>query len=358
MEDYLMNAKLLRSAEKDAMVPKRKPVGCGEGLQYLHIILCVSMIVVFLTGGMISQLYAQSYPDKPIRFIMPMAPGGVTDIVGRIVSQKITEQLGKPLVLEHRSGAGGNVGLEHTAHSRPDGYTIVLGSGSLSISPAIYKKLKYDPINDLSPVSMTANVPAVVVIHPSQPFRTLKELVEYAKANPGKLHFGSSGVGTANHLTGELLANIAKIDLKHVPYKGAGPALTALMSGEIQIMMTAFSSALQHINSGRFRALAMCSRERSPSLPDVPTAKEAGIDGYEVSNWYGILAPGGTPRDIINRLNGAWVKSMAMSDTKQLMRNAGVEPLLSTPEEMGEFIRSEISRWSKVVEDAKIAKID
>ena len=246
--------------------------------------------------------------------------------------------------------------MEHTALSRPDGYTIVLGSGSLSISPAIYKKLNYDPINDLAPVSLTANVPAVVVVHPGQPFKTLKELVAYAKANPGKLRFGSSGVGTANHLAGELLANLGHIDLKHVPYKGAGPALTALMGGEIQIMMTAFSSALPHINSGRFRALAMCSRERSPSLPDVPTAKEAGIDGYEVSNWYGILAPGGTPHDVINRLNGAWVKSVAMSDTKELMQKAGVEPLSSTPEEMGEFIKSEISRWSKVVKDANIAK--
>ena len=353
-----MDAKYLRIAKNDALVPKRKPTGRDEGLQYLQMIPCVIMITVFLIGGMISQLSAQSYPNKPIRFIMPMAPGGVTDIVGRIVSQKITEQLGKPLVMEHRSGAGGNVGLEHTALSRPDGYTIVLGSGSLSISPAIYKKLNYDPINDLAPVSLTANVPAVVVVHPAQPFKTLKELVAYAKANPGKLRFGSSGVGTANHLAGELLANLAQIDLKHVPYKGAGPALTALMSGEIQIMITAFSSALQHINSGRFRALAMCSRERSPSLPDVPTAKEAGIDGYEVSNWYGILAPGGTPHDIISRLNGAWVKSVAMSDTKELMQKAGVEPLSSTPEEMGEFIKSEISRWSKVVKDANIAKID
>jgi tripartite-type tricarboxylate transporter receptor subunit TctC len=339
-------------------IQERKTAGCRQTVPLAIMISGAILGVILLIGIMASPLCAQTYPTKPVRFIMPMAPGGVTGIVGRIVSQKLTEQLGQPVVTEYRSGAGGNVGYEFVALARPDGYTIVLGSGGLVTSPSIYKKLNYDPIKDLAPVSLTANVPAIVLVHPSRPFKNLKELVEYAKANPGKLHFGSSGIGSANHLTGELLRSLAKIDIVHVPYKGAGPALIGLMGGEIDIMMTAFSSALPQIKTGKFRALAMLSHARLPELPDVPTAKEAGIDHYEVSNWYGIIATAGTPRDIVNRLNAAWIRSAAMPDTQEMMQKAGVEPASSTPEQFAEFLKTEIVRWGKVIKDANISKID
>jgi tripartite-type tricarboxylate transporter receptor subunit TctC len=305
--------------------------------------------------GMISQLYAQSYPDKPIRFILPQAPGGVHDLLGRIIAQKLSEELGQAVICENRAGSGGNVGTTVAANARPDGYTIVLVSAALSYSPSLYKKLNYDPIRDFAPISLVADVPVALLIQPSRPFKTLKELVEYAKANPGKLNFGSGGIGSANHLHVELFKNLTKINIVNVAYKGAGPALTGLMGGEIDLMMTAFPSALPHIQTGKLKALAVMSPERLQSLPDVPTAREAGIDNFNVSTWYGILAPAGTPNGIINRLSAAWSKVVKMPDTIAMLQKAGLEPLSGTPDQFSEYLKAEVARWSKIIKDVNIS---
>ena len=340
------------------MVQERKPAGRGQAAQRALMTTGAIVGALLLVGAMASPLCAQSYPNKPIRFIVPMAPGGLHDILGRIIGPKFAERLGRPVVIDNRPGAGGNVGAELAAKARPDGYTIVLVSQGLSTSPGIYKKLNYDPIKDLAPISLAAQTPMVAFVRSSLPFKNLKDLVEYAKANPGKLRFGSSGTGGVNHLTGELFKSLAKIDIVHVPYKGAGPALIGMMGGEIDIMTSALSSALPHIQAGRLRALAVLSHERVPSLPTVPTAREAGMDNFEVSNWYGIHAPGGTPRDIVNRLNAEWIKIVAMPDTLETMQKAGLEPLSSTPEQFAEFLKAEIVRWARIIKEANIVSID
>jgi tripartite-type tricarboxylate transporter receptor subunit TctC len=314
---------------------------------------------VFLMMAMASPLGAQSYPNKPIRFILPQAPGGVHDILGRLIGQKLAARLGQPVVPENRGGSGGNVGTEVVAKARPDGYTIVLVSSALAISPSLYKKLTYDPIKDLTPISLVSEVPVAVLVHPSSPFRSLGELVEYAKTNPGKLNFGSGGIGSANHLSVQLFKSLAKINIVHVPYKGTAPAMIGLMGGEIQMAVSGIAGMIPQIQTGKLRPLAVLSNERLPSLPNVPTAKEAGIDNYVATTWYGILGPAGISGDIVSRLNAEWVKTAAMPDTKEKMQMAlEAEPLSSTPEQFGEFIKSETVRWAKVIKDAHIPTFD
>jgi tripartite-type tricarboxylate transporter receptor subunit TctC len=261
-------------------------------------------------------------------------------------------------VPENRAGAGGNVGTEFTAKARPDGYTIVLASSGHSISPSLYKKLNYDPIKDFVPVSLVAQVHQVLLVNPSLPVKNLKELVEYAKANPGKLNFGTAGVGSTTHLAPELLKSLTNINIVHVPYKGAGPSLIGLLNGEVDILVTAIPTSLSQIEAGKVKALAVLGKERALSLPKVPTAKEAGIDKLEVPIWYGILAPAGTPRDIVTRLNAEWVKIAATPDTSETMQKAGGEPVSSTPEQFSEFIKADTDLWAKVIKGANIPKID
>lgn len=358
MEKNILNGKGLWHVTGGKTNQQLKPASRGDLTKHARAIANATLAAVLVIGAMVSPLCAQSYPNKPMRIIVPMAPGGLHDILGRFVGQKLAERLSQPVVPENRGGAGGNVGAELAAKARPDGYTIVLVSQGVSTSPSLYKKLNYDPIKDFAPISLTAQTNMVVVVRPSLPFQSLKDLIDYAKANPGKLGFGSGGTGGVNHLTGELLKSLAKIDILHVPYKSAGPALVGMMSGEIDIMLSALPSALPHIQAGKVRALAMLSQKRVPSLPNVPTAKEAGIDNFEVSNWYGILAPAGTPRDIINLLNAEWIKIVTMPDTLEMMQKAEVEPLWSTPEQFAGFLRAETVRWSKIVKEANIAPID
>jgi len=316
---------------------------------------CTIAVAFLLAGSMFSSLWAQSYPNKPIRFILPMAPGGAVDILGRIIGSKYAERLGQPFVPENRPGAGGNVGLEFAAKARPDGYTLVLGNPGLATSPSLYKKLNFDPIKDFAPISLIAQVPLVLIVHPSLPVKSVKELVEYAKANPGKLNYGSTGIGSVTHLANELLKTLTQIDTVHVPYKSAGPALIGLLSGEVGTQVLTTTAAISQIQTGKVRALAVLSDRRAPSLPNVPTAKEAGIDNWEVTIWYGILAPAGTPRDIINQLNAEWIKIAAMPDTVEKMQNAGgAEPLSDTPEHFSEFIKTETDRWAKVIKGANL----
>src|SRR4051812_15312333 len=295
---------------------------------------------------------ADGYPSKPIRFILPFPPGGGTDILGRLLSERLATQLGQPVVVENRGGAGGNVGAEAAARSAPDGYTIVLVAPSLAISPSLYKKLAYDPVKDFAPVSLVATVPNVMVTNPSVPARTLAEFIALAKSKPGGMNFGSGGNGTSNHLAGELFNIVAGVRLVHVPYKGVNLAMNDVMSGEVQLVFIGIPAAAPHIKAGRLRALAVIDSKRAAALPDVPTAAEAGLADFEVTTWYGVLAPAGTPRPIVARINAEIVNAMQAADMKERLAAMATEPVTSTPEAFAELIRREIVKWGDVVRAA------
>jgi len=297
---------------------------------------------------------AQQYPAKSIRFILPFPPGGPTDLLGRIVAQKLADQLGQPVVPDNRPGAGGNLGLELAAKSPPDGYTVVLSSPLVAISPSLYPKLGYDPAKDLAPISLVAGIQNIMVVHPSVPAKTLKEFVQLAKNNPGELNFGSGGVGTTTHLAPELLMSVAHINMVHVPYKGTGQALIGLISGQVDMVIMAAAAAAPQIQAGKVRPIAVFSARRTPVAPAVPTTKEAGIPGIEVELWYGILTSAGTPRDIVERLNAEIVRALAAPEVREKLAASGIEPLTDTPDEFAKFIRSETVRFARVIKDAGI----
>ncbi len=358
MEKYGLNGTTLWNTKEGKAVQESKPADRSQLAQWTLMTAGAVAGAILLIGAIVAPLCAQSYPSKPLRFILPYPAGGATDVLGRIIGEKYTERLGQPFVHENRPGAAGNIGMEYTAKARPDGYTIVLVSTSLAMSPSLYKKLNYDPIKDLAPISLVAEISNVLVVRKSLPVNSLKELVEYAKANPGKLNFGSGGIGTASHLASELLKSLAKINIVHVPYKGMNLAMIGVIGNEVDMMVTSMPIALPQIQTGKVKAIAVLSKERLPSLPNVPTAKEAGIDNFEVIAWYGILAPAGTSRDIISRLNTEWVMIAAMTDTKEKMQKVGFEPMSNTPQQFAEFIKMETARYGKLITDANISKID
>jgi tripartite-type tricarboxylate transporter receptor subunit TctC len=292
---------------------------------------------------------AQGYPGKPIRLVVPFAPGGGTDIIARLFGQYLADALGVAVVADNRGGAGSTLGTEIVAHAPADGYTLLLGNISLAFNAELYKKLPYDAIRDLAPISLVAVQPNIIVIHPSLPAKTVKEFIAVAKANPGKYSYASAGTGSGTHLAGELLKMLTHIDLVHVPYKGTGPALNDLIGGQVQMMVSTFASALPHAKSGRLRALAVTTAKRSPAAPDVPTLSEAGVPGFEYSTWYGLLAPARTPRDIIAKLGDTTRKVLAREDLKQRFDSQGVEPLWNTPGEFAAYLRAETAKWGKVV---------
>ena len=297
---------------------------------------------------------AQAYPVKPIRMILSFPPGGPTDITGRLIAQKLSEQLGQSVVPENRPGAAGNLGLELGAKAAPDGYAITLTAPPLAVSPSLYAKLNYDAVRDFAPVSLVAAIQNIMVVHNSVPAKNVKEFVALARRNPGKLNFSSSGAGSTNHLASEMLKGRFKLDMVHVPFKGSSPALVALMSGEVDFGTMATPGAIPIVRANKVRPLAVLSEKREPALPDVPTMAESGVNDFVVPIWYGILAPAGTPREIVNRLNSEILKALASADMKQRLAASGVEPLTSTPEQFADFIKSEIARYAKVVKDAGI----
>jgi len=297
---------------------------------------------------------AQAYPSKPIRLILPFPPGGPTDIIGRTIGQKLAEQLGQTVVPDNRPGATSNIGLELAAKSPPDGYTIVLTAPPIAISPSLYTKLNYDPQKDLAPITLVAAIQNVMAVHNSVPAKTLKEFIQLARRHPGKLNFSSSGAGSTNHLASELLKGMFKLNMVHVPYRGNAAALTALTSGEVDFGTLAVPPAIPVIQANKVRPLAVLSEKRVPAIPTVPTAKEAGVDNFVVPVWYGMLAPAGTPRAIIDRLNSEFHKALASADLKERLANTGVEPLTNTPEQFAEFIKAETVRYAKVIKDAGI----
>ncbi len=324
--------------------------------------VCVSGLLLstaaLLGTIMVQPLCAQAYPDKPIRMILPFTPGGSVDILGRIIGPKLGERIGQPVVPDNRPGAGGNIGAELAAKARPDGYTIFFGSSALAISPGLYKKLNYSPTGDFAPIALIAEIPIVALIRPTLQAKSVQEFVNYANANRGKATYGSSGVGSTTQLANELFNSMAKIDLLHVPYKGNTQALVGLIGGEIDMLMTGVAPSIPQIQSGKVRPLVVLTRQRLASLPNVPTAREAGIDNSEATTWFGILAPAGTPHSIVNRLNEELLKIVAMPDTIEKFKTAGAEPTTSSPQKFSELLKSETVRWAKVIKEAKIQQID
>jgi tripartite-type tricarboxylate transporter receptor subunit TctC len=301
--------------------------------------------------------HAQAYPSKPVRLVLPFPPGGGTDILGRMLAQKLGDNLGQTVVAENRPGAGGNVGAEYASRQAPDGYTIVLCSPSIAISPSLYRKLNYDPAKDLTPISLVASIPNLLVVHPSVPVKSLKDIVALARKNPGKLNFGSGGPGTTNDLGARFFISENKLKIEMIPHKGASQAQIALLSGEVDMLVIGTAAAAPYVKAGKLRALAALGERRDPSVSDVPTVAESGMPWFTVDTWYGVLAPTGTPRDIINRLNGAFVKMLADPAMRKQLASRGTDAKTSTPEEFARFIKSETERWGKVVQ-ASGARVD
>lgn len=300
-----------------------------------------------LPGAALAQ---PAWPVKPIRVVIPFPPGGPTDIVGRAAARKIEEAFGQAAVIENRGGAGGTVGAEFVARSPADGYTLIVGSLSThGISPSLYPRLGYDVIRDFSHVTLLALVDNFLVVHPRVPAKTLRELIDYAKRNPGKLNFGSVGIGGASHLMAEMINSMAGIRTVHVPYKGAAPATAALLGGEVDFFLSGIPALLPHVKAGRVRAIANTHSRRSPLAPEVPTMIESGLPGYDVSTWYVMSAPAGTPREIVNRLNSVVVKGLRAPETLESFAQMGAEVMGTTPEQTVEFLRNEIAKWAKVV---------
>ena len=301
--------------------------------------------------------HAQSYPTKPIRLIVPFAPGGGTDIIARLIGIDLTESMGQAVVIDNRGGSGGTVGINLVAKADGDGHTIGLCSLGFAYAPALYAKLPYDTEKDFAPISVVATQPFVFTAHPSLAATNMKELIALAKAKPGQIHFGSGGAGGAAHLGTELLKHMTGIDLTHVPYKGTGPALTAMIGGEIQMQMIGVSSVVPHLKSGRLRVLAVGGAKRSPALPDAPTVIESGIPGYVFDVWYGMLAPAKTPRVIVAKLNTEINRALKNPTLVQRFATAGLDAAGGTPEAFERLIKSEIPKWRKVVAAANI-KVD
>ena len=297
---------------------------------------------------------AQSYPTKPVRLIAPSGAGGPVDVIARQVAQGLTDTLKQQFVVENRVGAAGLIGTEFVSKATPDGYTLLFGfSGPLAIVPNLNPNTPYDPVADLAPISQVAAAPYVLLVHPTVPAKNVKELVALAKSRPGKMHFGSGGVGVGIHMAGELFSHVTGIKIVHVPYKGAAPAMTAVMTGEVDMMFNGIPPTLGHIKSGRVRVIAVGSDKRTDLLPGVPTILESGID-FSTEGWYGVVAPKGTPQTIIDTLHKALIKTMASAEVKASMKKLAVETSATTPAEFGKFIRSENQRWGQVIKAAGI----
>jgi len=313
--------------------------------------LSLGIIALCISQGVL----AQAYPARPITSVVGFAPGGGTDTVSRIIGKTLGEQLGQQVLTENRAGAGGNIATDHVAKAAPDGYTILLGNvGSLTVAPHLQSSLPYDPLRDLAPITMAVVFPNLIVIHPRVQASTLQEFIQLAKDKPGTITYGSSGIGGAGHLAGELLKMMAKIDLVHVPFKGGGPAMQAMLGGQIDSYFATPVAAGVHVKAGKAKALATTGPKRDPFMPDVPTVAEVGYPGYQATNWYAYVAPAKTPKDIIARLNREIVKALNAPEVKALLNKQGLEPAPGTPEELARFMKSEYDTWGRVVKEAKI----
>ena len=317
----------------------------------------VSKIAFLLFSVLISALpheaVAQAWPTRAIRIVIPYPPGGTADLLARVLGQKLAESLGQAFVIENRGGAGGNLSAEAVAKATPDGYTLLMANAPvLAVNPSLYDKVPFDPIRDFSPVSLVANVPLLLVTHPSFAPKTVSELITLAKAQNGKMNYASAGGGSTTYLATELFKSMAGVQMLAIPYKGSGPALSALVAGEVPVMFELFPSALGHVKGGRIRALAVTSASRSPLMPELPTVAEAGLPGYEIASWFGIVAPAGTPHDIIAKLNAEIVKLINTPEMRTRLATLGAEPRPSTPEQFAQLIPTEIRKWARVIKES------
>jgi tripartite-type tricarboxylate transporter receptor subunit TctC len=306
------------------------------------------------TLPLVTVAHADGFPDKPIMLVIPFPPGGPTDAMARTLAAEMKDRLGQPMIVENRAGAGGNIGAEFVARAAPDGQTLLFGtSGPLAINSSLYRKINYDPAKSFAPVIQVGHLPNILVVNPAVPAKNVKELIAYGKANPGKLSYASSGNGASSHLAGVMFNEMTGVDFQHIPYKGTGPALTDLLGGQVGMSFTDVLTAMPYVKSGRLRALGVTTAMRSQAMPDVPTVAEQGVPGYDVSVFFGIVAPAGTPPDRIAKLNKAFVETMATPKVKDLFAAQGLEPAPSTaPEQLGKFISSQTTKWAGVVKQS------
>lgn len=304
-------------------------------------------------ASMGSALAADAYPDKPLTMIVPFSAGGTTDILARIVGQALGQELGQTIIIENKPGAGGNIGAQQASRAKADGYTLFMGTvGTHAINQALYKKLPYDPVKDFAPLSRVANVPNLLVAHPSRPYKTVQEMIAYAKKHPGEVTYGSPGSGASPHVSGALFQSMTGAELTHVPYKGSAPAISDLLGNQIAVMFDNMPSAIQHVRSGKLRPIAVTTAKRSPELPDVPTIAEAGVPGYEATSWFGLWAVAGTPAPILTKLQTALTKVLKDPAVAKKIADQGGEVVIETPAQFDAFIKSEAAKWGKVVKES------
>jgi tripartite-type tricarboxylate transporter receptor subunit TctC len=318
---------------------------------------CCLLIAVATLLATAIPAWAQQYPVRAVRLIVPFPPGGGTDTMARVVAPKLSEFLGQQVVAENRGGAGANIGAELAAKSAPDGYTLMLNTITNAIGASLYSRLNYDLVRDFAPITQLATTPHILVVHPSVPVKSVKEFVALAKAKPGELAYSSSGSGSAAHLAGELFNSLTGVKTTHVPYKGGGPSMIALVGGEVSVCFATMPSAIGYVRSGRLRGIAVTTERRSPSTPELPTIAETGVAGYEAGSWYGLSVPAGTSKEIIARLHAETIKVVGLPDVKERLFNAGFEIVTSTPEQFAAFTRNEIQKWGKIVKAAGL-KVD
>lgn len=324
----------------------------GNGMKKL-----IAMLAMFVAGQVWAQV-ADKYPNKPIRMLVGFPPGGSTDILSRQVGMRLADSLGQQVVIDNRAGAAGNLASELVGKGNPDGYTLLMATvSSHGINPGLYKKLPYDPVKDYAPVTLIASYPLILAVNPGVPVKNVKDLIALAKSKPGAVRFGSSGNGSPGHLSGEIFKGMAAVDLVHVPYKGGAPSTLAVLSGEVQITFATLPGAMPHIKSGKLNGPAVTTAKRSPALPEVPTIAESGLPGFDVSSWAGLMAPVGTPKDIVHKLNTAAVKALASLEMRERLANEGAEPVGNTPEQFAAFVKVELAKWAQAIKQAG-AQID
>ena len=312
--------------------------------------VCTALVLSVAAFGAQAQ---GAYPERPVKVIVPYPPGGTADLLGRLISGKLSDSWGKQAVVENRGGAGGNIATEAVAKSDPDGYTLLLCNAPvLAINPALYGKVQFDPLRDFAPVATIAEVPLFLVVNPNLPVKSFAEFLDHVKEAGGRINYASGSIGSTTHLSMELFKSMAKVDLQHIPYKGSGPAIAAILGGEVQIMFELIPTAMPHVKSGRMRALAVTSRSRSPVMPELPTVAESGLPGYDVASWFALCAPAGTPRAVVDKVSADVGAILKTPDMQSRIGGLGAQPLVMTPEEFGRFLRAEITKWSKVVKDS------
>jgi tripartite-type tricarboxylate transporter receptor subunit TctC len=314
------------------------------------------MLLSLGVAGPLAAATAEQFPSRPIRIVVPFTPGGSNDLIGRVIAQKLHEAWGQPVIIDNRPGGGSTIGIETVVRAAPDGYTLLTTSGGIAINVSLYK-LSFNPVTDLAPVALLAQMPYLLAVNPSLPAKSTAELIKLARAQPGKLTFASSGAGTSSHLTGEMFRSLAKIDMLHVPFKGGGPAVSAVVGGEVQMIFNVITGTLPQAKSGKLRALGVSSPKRVDVAPEIPTIAESGLPGYEVIAWYNMFAPARTPRSIVVRINEEINRMLKQPDVRERFAALGVVPLSGPPEALGDYLKFEVARWAKLIKEAGI-KLD